>query len=98
MTFISLLNSDQKILAKLLAGRLRTVTAKIINVDQSGFISNRYGSDNFRDLVDLQHNLYLSTHPTFDLSRDTAKAFDCVELGYLFKTLEKSGFGNKFIR
>lgn len=66
-------------------------------MDQTGFIPNHYSSDNIRRLVNLQYLVYDSIHPTIALSLDAAKAFDCVEWTYLFKTLERFGFGQNVI-
>uniref|UniRef100_A0A3Q2EIC0 Reverse transcriptase domain-containing protein n=1 Tax=Cyprinodon variegatus TaxID=28743 RepID=A0A3Q2EIC0_CYPVA len=71
---------------------------RIIQIDQSGFIPNRYGSDNTMRLVNLQYHVYNSTQPTIALSLDAAKAFDCVEWEFLFKILGKFGFGSNFIK
>uniref|UniRef100_A0A3B3QR15 Reverse transcriptase domain-containing protein n=1 Tax=Paramormyrops kingsleyae TaxID=1676925 RepID=A0A3B3QR15_9TELE len=43
---LSLMNSDVKLLAKVLARRLQLMIAKIVHPDQTGFISARYATDN----------------------------------------------------
>ena len=42
----SLLNTDHKILTKVIAKRLEKVLPKIINPDQTGYIKNRYIGEN----------------------------------------------------
>ncbi len=48
---ISLLNTDYKIIAKLLANRLKLVLPYIINGDQTGYLKNRYIGENIRLLA-----------------------------------------------
>ena len=50
---VSLLNTDYKILSKLLAMRLQKVIPNIINSDQVGYIKNRYIGENIRILSDI---------------------------------------------
>ena len=50
---ITLLNTDYKILAKLLALRLSTLLDSVIHEDQSEYIRNRYIGDNIRTVADL---------------------------------------------
>ncbi len=50
---ISLLNTDYKIIAKLLANRLKTVLPRLINNDQTGYLKNRYIGENIRLLQDI---------------------------------------------
>lgn len=96
---ISLLNTDAKILAKILARRLENIIPSIISSDQTGFTKNRYSFFNIRRLFNV---LYCPTpHDPGNievmLSLDAEKAFDRVEWDYLFKTLEAFHFGPKFI-
>ena len=48
---LSLLNTDVKLLAKLLALRLEPLMSKLIHSDQTGFIKSRLSSDNVRRLL-----------------------------------------------
>ncbi len=50
---ISLLNTDHKIIAKLLAKRLQAVLPSIINDDQSGYLKGRFIGKNIRLLEDV---------------------------------------------
>ena len=53
---ISLLNTDYKILTKVIAKRLEKVLPKIINPDQTGYIKNRYIGENVRLISDIMKN------------------------------------------
>ncbi len=50
---ISLLNTYYKIMAKILAIRLKNVFSHIINHDQTGYLKNRYIRQNIRILEDV---------------------------------------------
>lgn len=89
-----LLNVDFKLLSKLLALRLESILPSIISPDHTGFIKNRHSFFNIRTLF---NNLSSSVVPEAIISLDAEKAFDWVEWKYLFYTLEKFGFGEKFI-
>lgn len=91
---ISLLNTDYKILAKVLACRLRSVIGSIIGPTQTYSIPGR-------DIADC----ILSTRVSFEqlmstggfyLSVDLEKAFDRVSHVFLFRCLEVFGFGPVF--
>lgn len=95
---ISLLNTDYKIAARVLADRLKKVIHKIINLDQQGYIKNRYIGYNLRqiqDIIDYAEDLQIDGAILFV---DFRKAFDTVEHEFLFKTLKHFGFKNGFIK
>lgn len=94
---ISLLCSDVKILAKVLAGRLRKIIHKIVHQDQTGFIPNRATSMNIRRVF---LNLQIPTDNMGSravMLLDVVKAFDSVEWEYIWRVLREFGFGPSFI-
>lgn len=93
---ISLLNSDYKILAKVLAGRLEKVLPNIVSHDQTGFVKNRRSFCNIRRLLNIMYTPSVTESECL-LSMDAEKAFDRVDWEYLFETLRRFGFGSSFL-
>lgn len=92
---ISLLNSDYKILTKVLANRMKKVIGSIIESTQAYGIPGRDIADvicTIRDVVNQMKN-----EGGIVLSLDFNKAFDRVEHSFLLQTLERFGFGPKFV-
>uniref|UniRef100_A0A3P8QX47 Reverse transcriptase domain-containing protein n=1 Tax=Astatotilapia calliptera TaxID=8154 RepID=A0A3P8QX47_ASTCA len=94
---ISLLNTDTKILAKVLARRLEKHLPSIISPDQTGFIKNRYSFFNIRRLLNIIYSHVKGTVLETVISLDAEKAFDRVRWDFLFHTLEKFGLGSNFV-
>ncbi|CAJ1079165.1 pol-like protein [Xyrichtys novacula] len=92
---ISLLNTDYKILTKILANRLKQVSGSIINSTQSYSIPGRDISDSILTIKETIHNM--QKDKGFLLSIDLEKAFDRVDHTFLFNILQAFGFGSKFI-
>ena len=95
---ITLLNTDYKILTKALANRLQQVLPLIIHTDQTASIKGRTINDNTRLLHDVITYANEKGMPLALISIDQLKAFDRVSHEFLFKSLEKFGFGPTFIR
>ena len=94
---ISLLNVDYKILAKIVANRLKKYIGEIIHPDQTCGVKGR---TIFENIIFAQDAIFFANEynkPLCILSLDQTKAFDRVNRSFLFKTLEKFGFGDNFI-
>lgn len=73
---IALLNSDQKLLSKMLALRLDKVLPYIVKGDQTGFVKGRNSCDNMRRLLNIIQLTQSHNDPPLVLSLDAEKAFD----------------------
>lgn len=91
---ISLLNNDYKILATVLAMRLKKILNKIIDENQSGFIKNRCISNNIQLIFDLIDYSELIAEESFIFFLDFFKAFDMVEHPFIFDCPQRLGFGS----
>uniref|UniRef100_A0A8C5QFF1 Reverse transcriptase domain-containing protein n=1 Tax=Leptobrachium leishanense TaxID=445787 RepID=A0A8C5QFF1_9ANUR len=94
---ISLINADVKLLAKILATRLKTHLPFLVGSDQVGFIPGRMARDATTRALDAISVARISDTPLLLLSTDAEKAFDKVDWQYLFGTLEEMGVGRGFL-
>ena len=90
---ITLLNTVYKIASGCIANRMKKYIDKIINRDQTGFISNRYIGENTRLIYDLMHYAEEENIPGLLLLIDFEKAFDTLSWSFIQKTLEVFNFG-----
>ena len=93
---LSLLNSDGKLYAKILANRLEIVNSYLIHTDQSGFQKGRSTHDNLMDLLSVMDYAEYNNLPLLLISFDFEKAFDKVAWNYIDLVLKKFGFGDRF--
>ena len=94
---ISLLNTDYKIITKVLANRLKKKLDKIIHPDQTCGIKNR---TIFENIIFTKDAIFFSNKhnkPLAIVSVDQSKAFDRVNRKFMLKILEKFGFGKNFV-
>ena len=94
---ITLLNTDYKILSKIMAKRIMGVLNEIIHSDQVGYIKGRYIGEALRLIDDMIFHCSKSCdEEIFLIAVDFEKAFDSVSHNFLFKVLELFGFGQSF--
>ena len=95
---ISLLNTDYKIAAKVLAKRLEKVLPSIINPNHTGYIKGRFIGKNIRLISDLIAYTKGKNIPGIAIFLDFRKAFDSVEWDYIAKVLDVFKFKDDFKR
>ncbi len=76
---------------------MKEVLSSIISEDQSGYLKGRYIGQNIRLLQDISFFPELKQLPCMLLAIDFEKAFDSLNLNFLFKTLKHVNFGPNFI-
>lgn len=97
---ITLCNVTCKIVAKVLANRLRGVLAKMISKTQSAFIKGRSITDNIMIAFDLIHYMKRNTtkkRGEVAFKIDISKAYDCVDWGYLRHLMLRIGFDHRWV-
>ena len=81
-----------------MAERLKTVLSKLTHIDQKGFMSGRYISDNTR--IIYMYNILQTTKekniPGMLLLVDFEKAFDSISWKFMYKYLNFFGFGQTY--
>jgi hypothetical protein len=94
---ISLINCSFKIFSKVLTGRLRKNSRRLISPNQSAFIKGRYILESVVVAHELVHNLNKSKSPGLIIKLDYEKAYDRVSWDFLFETLSARGFSEKWV-
>ena len=95
---ITLLNTDYKLLMKVLASRLRNKLGSILNIGQTCGIANKKITHvlmAIRDTID--HYTDYPNEEAALLSLDFEKAFDNISHPYMYKVLQQMGFTDKFV-
>ena len=96
---LTLLASDYKILAKIMANRLKKVLPSIIGEQQTGFMAGRHIDSNIRKTMDVVSSIYQSKGgiKAVVVCIDFEKCFDRIEHQSIFAALRYFNFGSNYI-
>eukprot|EP00253_Pinus_taeda_P006730 PITA_06730 len=94
---ISLCNASYKILAKLLANRIKPLLPRIISSAQGGFVEGRHILDNVIQVQETIHSSKQRKEKGMLIKLDMANAFDRVNRSFLSKVFLSFGFSPQFV-
>lgn len=97
----ALCNVVYKIMAKVLANRLKLVLDKCISVSQSAFVSGRSNHDNALVPIELIHYMKGNSRGTQEdiaLMLDISKAYDRLDWEYLCDVMIQMGFSTRWVK
>ncbi|CAI5473555.1 unnamed protein product [Closterium sp. Yama58-4] len=95
---ITLLNFTYKVLARVVADRMKKFLRRVISPEQYGFLPGRRLTDAVGPVADIIDTARNDNEDWFLLLVDFKKAFDFVSRGYLFRTLRAMGFPERLVR
>ena len=93
---ISLLNTDYKILTKVLATRLKKVLPTVIHPDQVAYLKGRYIGQNIRTIIDIMEYTKEKDIKGIIAFLDFEKAFDSIDWRVIEDALCKFNIGERF--
>ncbi|CAI5965518.1 unnamed protein product [Closterium sp. NIES-65] len=94
---ITLLSFTYKVIARVVADRMKKALSEVVSPEQFGFLPGRRLSDAVGLVADIIEAAKNKDKDWYLLLVDFRKAFDSVSRGFLFTVLEKMGFPPRFV-
>jgi hypothetical protein len=94
---LTLLNTDYRVLAKLLAHRLKHVQGPLVSQEQTTFLPGRHIGENVLHVEMLPHTQKPDS-TALVVFCDMAKAYDTISRPFLYQLLRQAGLGGGFLR
>ena len=94
---ISLLNTDMKIISKVLSTRIKDVLPYLTSSNQTAYVKNGLIGENRRVISDVLEIAKTLALESFLLTTDMEKALNSVNHCFLLQILQKFGFGIDFV-
>lgn len=94
---ISLLGGLYKLMAKVLANRLKKVLGKVVSLDQNAFVRGRQILDASLIANEVIDFWYKRKEKGLICKLDIEKAYDNINWDFLMKVLKKMGFGTRWM-
>ncbi|CAN0914973.1 Transposon TX1 uncharacterized 149 kDa protein [Linum grandiflorum] len=98
---ISLCNVLYRLVAKVLANRLRRIMPNLVAEEQSAFVTGRSIVDNILIAFETLHGMKLrrrAKHGEVAIKIDISKAYDRVDWRYLEEILKQIGFADRWVK
>ena len=95
---LTMMSADQKILAKVLATRIKPILNYLIGSHQTGYLEGKFIGLNIRRLMDLLHYVEQENIEAILISVDFYKCFDTLEFQAIEGALRFFNFGDYFIQ
>jgi hypothetical protein len=89
---ISLCNLCYKIIAKIIANRIKPLLSRSLSEEQLGFLKGRQIQDAIGTHKEILHSIKLKNLKALILKLDLKKAYDCINWDYLRLILIQTGF------
>jgi hypothetical protein len=90
---IALCNLCYKLIAKIVANRIKPILSQTLSGEQLGFLKGRQILDAIGTTQECLHSIKLKNLKALILKLDLKKAYDCINWDFLRLTLLQTGFG-----